>query len=138
MQHLRDKLSTRYTETVDVFNQNRGFAIRTRDSLGQYSIEMISPPPVINNISQSEEAFRNFNLVVGQVGLYEVKGVSKRLYPESLLDNACTDFMIDLVLDEYGDVVSGRLCVLQEIVEESLTYKLTISENITEKLYTLY
>ena len=126
MQHLRDKLSTRHTETVDVFNQNRGFAIRTRNSLGQYSIEMISPPPVINNISQSEEALRNFNLAVGQVRLYEVKGVSKRLYPESLLDN------------EYGDVASGRLCVLQEIVEESLTYKLTISENITEKLYTLY
>lgn len=91
----------------------------------------IKPTPTINELGTDSQAIDGLNRVSGAVKTYEVKGIS-RSYTKEQLEHQAVDYIIDGKL-KFGEIISGTLCRLTKITEQTLTWEMTLEERIGER-----
>lgn len=91
----------------------------------------IKPTPVITTLGTENQPIDGLNRVSGAVKTYEVKGISRR-YTQEQLEHQVVDYIIDGKL-KFGELISGTLCRLTKLTEQTLTWDMTLEERIGER-----
>ncbi len=130
---LRDSLLEGITNLPNM----RSLILRTRQyvdtsSEPQYSYTIITPAPIITLAYPRLEGLDGVRSLKLATGNFQVKGVSKA-YTRDLLEAAGTEYFVGASLEKDG-VVGGVICELDSLVEQTLTWEITLKRKIGEQL----
>lgn len=113
----------------------RSFAVRYRIN-GGFEYLKVTPDPLIDDDypeSQGMESINNTELLIAR---YDVRGISRR-YPKPQLEGDRIDYIVDPVW-RVGELTSGIVCKLVQLVENSTTWDMKLIQKIGEEALYYY